>query len=505
MDRPTSRWAAPATGGGFYDIYRGTLRNGEMVAIKCLRVFGTEEATKSLKHIARELNTWSTLQHPNVLGIHGLGVFQNRAAMISPWMENGNLMEYIHQKPEVDRFEMCKHISSGVAYLHSLEMVHGDLKSHNVLVSGDGVAKLIGFEVGSLRKSFLSSEDATTYWSGSVRWMAPELINEGDGRKKSMPTDVYALAMTILEVFTSKLPFDEHKLDPWVTLAVMEGKHPARPPELPMDTGFGDELWSLMVECWKSRPQHRPTADVITQERCSSEPCKSDRQPVTKRKRLKPTQQDLNETLGYKKQASLYEEQGKWELATELRLRILHLHQRWLGDGHKETISSKYMLAAIYSKQYRLQEAKELVLEVISARRRELGEGHPQTAQAMEMLAVISYREGQTRRLRGFYNRSAGSDFASAHSDDMKATSKPGFPSVDRSELGIKTRTLVSSGPAGTDSISLVAITVVISPTSWTHWGSLLHQSPVVIITTYGKGDLLVGVVWWQSNAPDCI
>ncbi|KAG8796550.1 hypothetical protein FRC12_019057 [Ceratobasidium sp. 428] len=160
----------------------------------------------------------------------------------------------------------CIQVANGLAYLHESGMVHGDLKSHNVLVSGEGVAKITGFEVAALAEHFSAFGNATKFDGGSSVLKAPELITrEGSDPPESTASDVYALGMTILEVITSNVPFYEYKFDPWVTLAVMEGKHPEQPPEFSTSTKFGDRLWSIMLECWNIQPQHRPMAKLIKQ------------------------------------------------------------------------------------------------------------------------------------------------------------------------------------------------------------------------------------------------
>ncbi|KAG9124735.1 hypothetical protein FRC07_010446 [Ceratobasidium sp. 392] len=82
---------------------------------------------------ARELYTWSRLKHSNILELLGLAQFRGHLAMISPWMDNGTLREYLERNPQVDRYQltclltilyhqMCG-ITDGLAYLHQNETV----------------------------------------------------------------------------------------------------------------------------------------------------------------------------------------------------------------------------------------------------------------------------------------------------------------------------------------------------------------------------------------------
>ncbi|KAF8597629.1 kinase-like protein [Ceratobasidium sp. AG-I] len=208
----------PLFGGGFGDIYSGKLCNGTHVAIKTTRLFiSTEGYQKTLKRIAQELYTWSKLKHDNVLVLVGLAQFNGRIAMISPWMTNGTLLQYISAHPQTDRGQLGYHIASGVEYLHNMGTVHGDLKAANVLVSRAGVAKLADFG-NSIKQNatvqFLSSISGSRI---STRWavrlfaspfffrttsLAPQAPEQFNGMKYTAEADIYALGMTLLVRFT---------------------------------------------------------------------------------------------------------------------------------------------------------------------------------------------------------------------------------------------------------------------------------------------------------------
>ncbi|QRV93573.1 Tyrosine kinase catalytic domain protein [Ceratobasidium sp. AG-Ba] len=127
--------AAPIAAGGFGDIYQGQLQTGTEVAIKCPRFFihRSEIDRSTMKAAARELHAWSKYNHPNVLGLLGVARFRDRIAMISPWMKNGTMSQYIARTPNADRYRLCGEIASGVAYLHGMGTVHGDIKGNSTL------------------------------------------------------------------------------------------------------------------------------------------------------------------------------------------------------------------------------------------------------------------------------------------------------------------------------------------------------------------------------------
>ncbi|CAE6494524.1 unnamed protein product [Rhizoctonia solani] len=94
----------PIQRGGFGEVSKGMLYDGSVVALKYMR----EDKSKRLKYLARELYAWSKTQHQNVLELFGLAYFRGNVVMVSPWMEYGNLRDYLKQHPEIDRLSMIQ-------------------------------------------------------------------------------------------------------------------------------------------------------------------------------------------------------------------------------------------------------------------------------------------------------------------------------------------------------------------------------------------------------------
>ncbi|CAE6475798.1 unnamed protein product, partial [Rhizoctonia solani] len=194
---PNQDTAMIASGGGFGDIWKGQLHDGTTVAIKAWRVDTLEKCQyKTLKRAARELYYWSKMKHKNIHQLMGVILFRNEyLGMVSEWMENDNLHRYVLKNPGVDRHQLCIEVASGLEYMHSRKTVHGDLKSANVLVSSDGVARLSDFDFSVMSEacSLIFTESSNSR-SGSTRWVAPEMLVE-DTPKRTTQTDVYALGM----------------------------------------------------------------------------------------------------------------------------------------------------------------------------------------------------------------------------------------------------------------------------------------------------------------------
>ncbi|CUA68733.1 Putative serine/threonine-protein kinase/receptor R818 [Rhizoctonia solani] len=172
----------PLFRGGFGDVYRGNLLGGLKVAIKIPQVSLNilEENPNYLKDVAREIHTWSKCDHPNVLHFLGLAEFRGQIGMVAPWMESGSLPRYLKKAFGADRCKLCAQICEGVAYLHEIGIVHGDLKGENVLISADGVAVISDFGGSLLRNRSLNIIPLEKGSCLTYRWAAPELLLQGE-------------------------------------------------------------------------------------------------------------------------------------------------------------------------------------------------------------------------------------------------------------------------------------------------------------------------------------
>ncbi|KAG9092747.1 hypothetical protein FS749_015472 [Ceratobasidium sp. UAMH 11750] len=185
-------------GGGFADVFQGRLQDGRRVAIKHPRLFvqNDQDGHEMIKLAAREMYSASKLIHPNVIRVTGLVLFRGTLAIISPWMENGVVTRYLVNNPKADRCKLCHDIASGLAYMHGKNIVHGDLKGANVLVSGDGVAKISDFGNTILKQYTLAFTGSNDLQGLSMRWTPHELLtDETVSTKPSRAADVYALGM----------------------------------------------------------------------------------------------------------------------------------------------------------------------------------------------------------------------------------------------------------------------------------------------------------------------
>ncbi|CAE6352779.1 unnamed protein product [Rhizoctonia solani] len=176
------------------------------MAIKCVK---HTTPHKRLKRAARELNCWSSHKHKNILPLFGFAVVEGNLAMVSPWMKNGCITEYVTRSPDCDRLKLCAQLAGAIAYLHEQNVIHGDIKGPNVLISDEGDVQVTDFGVSIMDHREIEFS-VTSTGAGTQRWQAPEILR-GDS-DSSKEADVYALGMTMIEAYTGKHPYDSINL-----------------------------------------------------------------------------------------------------------------------------------------------------------------------------------------------------------------------------------------------------------------------------------------------------
>ncbi|KAJ7713774.1 kinase-like domain-containing protein [Mycena olivaceomarginata] len=262
------RFGQQLDGGAFGDIWKG-LVGGHSVSVKIMRIFQDNDIQTVLKAFGREALIWRQLCHPNVLPFFGVYFLDNRLCLVSPWMDNGNVVNFLKQDPSYkDRLSLVLDVALGLEYLHGRNVVHGDLKGINILVTPSQRACIADFGLSSIVNAMtlrLLTTSSAPVQGGTARYQAPELfqLNEED-TPKTFASDVYGFACVCYEILTGRIPFHEFTNEIKVIVEVSAGKQPSRPLSCSGTTAL-DILWKLLQNCWDVEAKNRPTAHEIVQ------------------------------------------------------------------------------------------------------------------------------------------------------------------------------------------------------------------------------------------------
>ncbi|TFK41755.1 kinase-like domain-containing protein, partial [Crucibulum laeve] len=267
------RGESSVAGGNFGDIWKGQFR-GHHVCLKVIRVNRQSRLENLMKAFSREAILWGHVSHPNILpfyGIYRLEDSQNRFCLVSPWMVNGNINDYLIEHPEECRLLLVSDIIAGICYLHDRDIVHGDLKGANILVTNSGRACLADFGLSHAVNSESlrwASNESTIQIGGTIRWQAPELNSPtAEDSITTKEADIYAFACVCYEIFTGFIPFFEIQRDLTVMLKVMQGLKPSRPvrgTSWISDFYLTDHIWEILEDCWQEEPFLRPSAAQVS-------------------------------------------------------------------------------------------------------------------------------------------------------------------------------------------------------------------------------------------------
>ncbi|KAF7349005.1 Kinase-like protein [Mycena venus] len=201
--------------------------------------------------------------------------------MVSPWMEHGTVLQYLkdHGRANVDR--LLFEVAQGLHYLHSCNIVHGDLRGTNILVNEDWSACLTDFGLSVFSNASAPMNSPTR--AGSILWMAPELIAPdrfGYEFARTPATDVYAFGCVCVELYTGRPPFSELS-EGSALLKIINGERAVRPSGIP---AMSDTLWQHVMEYWAESPVTRPTTEAVVQHMA----CPSAAQKPKPSRRLRP-------------------------------------------------------------------------------------------------------------------------------------------------------------------------------------------------------------------------
>ncbi len=211
--------------------------------------------SKGLEEFKTEFKNVRHLNHPGLLRPDYYDHAGNSPYLVMTYCP-GTLGNQVGKMSEQDIWKLIKDVSSGLAYLHSKDIVHRDIKPDNILMNEQGDYVISDFGLSqkmrsTLRRASARNNKEQSNVSGTVGYMAPEMFSAKPNAVKA--TDIWALGATIYESITGEMPFCGQG-------GVME-LHGAELPDLP-DT-FGATLSNLMHRCLAKEPWDRPTAKEI--------------------------------------------------------------------------------------------------------------------------------------------------------------------------------------------------------------------------------------------------
>jgi tRNA A-37 threonylcarbamoyl transferase component Bud32 len=218
-----------------------------------------EDFVERFKHEARSV---AQLQHPNIVTVIDRGEEDGRQYIVFEFIDGENLKELVVRKGRLDlrdALEIANEIAHGLAFAHDHGLVHRDVKPQNVLLNGDGRAKVTDFGIArSLDVDHGVTQTGTIL--GTSNYIAPE---QASGQPVDAHTDVYSLGIVLYEMLTGELPF------PGESFVAIAMKHIQEPSPNVLDVR-GDiplRVAEMIDRALEKDPEQRfPTMDAFAAE-----------------------------------------------------------------------------------------------------------------------------------------------------------------------------------------------------------------------------------------------
>ncbi|RTE08667.1 Stk1 family PASTA domain-containing Ser/Thr kinase [Paenibacillus whitsoniae] len=192
-------------GGGMALVYKGhDLLLNRKVAVKVLRQQYVHDE-EFIRRFRREAQAAASLSHPNVVSIYDVGQEDDVHYIVMEYIEGKTLNDLIKEKAPLqveDAVHYASQIADALDHAHHNEIIHRDIKPHNILIGKNGRVKVTDF--GIARAATSSTITQTGSVVGSVHYFSPE---HAKGTNTGEKSDLYSLGIVMYQMLTARLPF----------------------------------------------------------------------------------------------------------------------------------------------------------------------------------------------------------------------------------------------------------------------------------------------------------
>lgn len=240
-------------GGGMSNVYKAKCNVlNRFVAIKILRDELTQDPDFVEKFKQESLSA-ARLTHPNIVNIYDTGIEGDIYYFVMEFVKGETLKSYIKRKgslSEKEALRISRQIAEALRHAHTNNIVHRDIKPHNIMITEDGTAKVTDF--GIARASTSSTINNTSNVIGSVHYFSPEQARGGYVDEKS---DIYSLGIVMYEMITGVLPFDA---DNHISVAMKQIQEKPLPPSQKVkNISISKNFEDIIMKCLEKHQSFR--------------------------------------------------------------------------------------------------------------------------------------------------------------------------------------------------------------------------------------------------------
>lgn len=237
--------------GGMATVYKAKCQIlNRYVSVKILkREYSSDE--EFLKKFKREATAVASLSDNNIVNVYDVGSDGDINYIVMEYVQGKSLKEILNEKGKLttdQALAIAIQIGKALEHAHKNNIIHRDIKPHNVIVTADGVVKVTDFGIAK------SSDSATITNSskvlGSAHYFSPE---QAKGNVVDNRTDIYSLGILLYELVTGRVPFDAESP---VSVALKHIQEPPVPPK-ELNENIPDALNKLIMKAIEKEPFRR--------------------------------------------------------------------------------------------------------------------------------------------------------------------------------------------------------------------------------------------------------
>lgn len=192
--------------GGMGSVYRAERSDGQFQQQVAVKLWSVAASATLYRRFLDERQILANLSHANIAGLLDGGVTPlGLSYIVMEYVDGVPIDQYCHGRPLAERLQLFREICAAVHYAHQHLVVHRDLKPANILVTAEGVPKLLDFGIAKVLSPAKPTEGATVQPAMTPEYASPEQFRGG---RISTMSDVYSLGLLLCELLTGRRPYD---------------------------------------------------------------------------------------------------------------------------------------------------------------------------------------------------------------------------------------------------------------------------------------------------------
>jgi serine/threonine protein kinase len=231
---------APIGAGGMGEVYKA--RDTRLARIVAIKVLPADQVTdlERKRRFVQEAKAASALNHPSIVTVHDIGSDGGTDYLVMEWVDGRTLAELIaaNQLKLADVLKYAAQAADALAKAHSAGIIHRDLKPGNIMVSGDGLVKVLDFGLAKLTAPMVTTDDVTCTMAatedgtilGTIAYMSPE---QAEGKMLDARSDIFSFGAVLYEMIARRRAFQgDSKIATLWAILHMDPAPSNAPPEI---------------------------------------------------------------------------------------------------------------------------------------------------------------------------------------------------------------------------------------------------------------------------------